>query len=304
MWIEENKINTIENLLNSRAELEPILVQVMNDRITPMPEFCPHCGKKPANKRYEGLGVSLKACPDGHGAWLTPKVAENILDFMDSMDHETPTPPNRNRVFLRVFVIVVTFFIGFVLSYREDILKNKSTAVIPSPKVSSQNWPSRIFKNWYPLPENIPNMDSQELAYWKVWCATMEIGITNRMNVQEALDNDNQVDEYSAINDKYKQSQQYMVQLLSVLYPPERLKPFHQFVISAAQDQMRFYEDYAAARAKNRNLKFKDFREDVNLIAVDKKLWDAYHYFQSLYPSRDKATNDAVERRLAWFDII
>ena len=304
MWVEENKISTVENLFNFRAELEPILIQVLNDRTTPLPEFCPQCGKKPVNKRYDQVAFSLKACPDGHGAWLTPQVAEKIRDFIDSNEGKIPAPVNRKYMGFRLVAIFIGIALGIVSGYWKDNHKSKSTAVAPSPKISSQYWPSRIFKNWYPLPENISGMDSQELAYWKIWCAIMEIGISNRMNVQEALDADNKTDEYFAVNNKYRQSQEYMIQRLSDLPQPERLKPFHQYVLSAADDQMRFYEEYTKARAGNKNVKFEEFRENADLKAGDQKLWDAYHNFQSLYPSRDKATNDAIERRLAWFDII
>ena len=34
------------------------------------------------------------------------------------------------------------------------------------------------------------------------------------------------------------------------------------------------------------------------------KLWDAFHEFESVYPNRDTATNNAIEQRLCWLDMI
>ena len=91
---------------------------------------------------------------------------------------------------------------------------------------------------------------------------------------------------------------------MSQLEAPERLKTFHEKVIQAGYDQIDFYKDYAQTKENDSQVDFKDLGSNEHLRASDQKLWAAYYDFQALYPSRKKDFNDAIERRLAWFDII
>jgi hypothetical protein len=165
-------------------------------------------------------------------------------------------------------------------------------------------WQAKDYSQWYPLPNNTSNMDTEEFAYWRKWCAVIQEGISNRMNAQEQLDKPREPGYYQMIKREYLRRQEEELEKLSALIPPERLKQFQDDVIDAGRDQIRFYEDYASAKIQNPRRKFPEFRTNENLKSSDGKLWAAYHYFQSLYPGVDKATNDAIEQRLAWFDIV
>ncbi len=166
------------------------------------------------------------------------------------------------------------------------------------------SWPGRDYSHWFPLPDQIINMPQEEYAYWQGWCMVMEEGVTNRLNVQKGLDADDQVDNYTAIYAEYRRRQEGMLERLTALVLPERLIGFQEGVISAGRDQLRFYEFYVQSRLSDRTRKLNNFLSHPDLKAGDAKLWEAYHYFQLLYPGINKAGNDAIERRLAEFDII
>ncbi len=183
---------------------------------------------------------------------------------------------------------------GFEWVISESLIDSETQAV----------WSAPDYSHWYPLPSNSSGMAAEEFAYWQKWCILMEEGITNRRHVQEVLDSTYQDKNYEVVYKEYRRRQQDMISRLSQFQPPERLKQFQEDVVNAGNDQIHFYDDYARAKMVNKNVLFKEFSSHADLKAGDEKLWAAYHYFQSLYPSIDKATNDAIEQRLAWFDII
>jgi hypothetical protein len=91
---------------------------------------------------------------------------------------------------------------------------------------------------------------------------------------------------------------------LRELNAPERLQQFKDDVLGAGDDQILFYKGYAMAKTMNNDLRIEEFSGDVHLRSSDQKLHAAANDFKSLYPSIDKGTYEAIERRLAWFDII
>jgi hypothetical protein len=169
---------------------------------------------------------------------------------------------------------------------------------------SWQNWLPRDYSRWNPLPGNINNMDPEEYSYWQKWHVIMEEGITNRMNVQDALDQGHAKEEYTKIFNEYEGRQEKMLDKFRDLDVPQRFQPMKDDVLSAGDDQIQFYREYAQARAWKNDSKLNEFMNDIHLRSSDQKLHDAANYFKSLYPSIDRATHDAIERRLAWFDII
>ncbi len=172
------------------------------------------------------------------------------------------------------------------------------------PLISLDSWPDKNYKGWYPLPVNEPNIDYQEMQYWKAWVMIIEEGITNRMNMHDVMNANYKAGSYSSLFSKYQQLQEDVLYKLSQLEVPERLKPFHAFVMKAGPDQISFYSQYAQIKESNLATSFNDVSENNYLKVSDKALWDAYHDFQALYPSRSQAFNDSIEKRLCWFDII
>lgn len=189
--------------------------------------------------------------------------------------------------------------LGYEWVVFERMLSSEEAQAV---QISPDYWPQKYYNTWYPLPSDVSGVDPMEMAYWKQWCNLIQEGITNRMNMHDALNLPRSKEFYASIQEKYRSLQQSVLQRLSSLDPPERLKAFQDAVVWAGFDQMDFYNDYVQSKMLNPNGPFS--ADNDHLKASDKKLWDAYHLFQSLYPSRTKAFNDAIERRLAWFDII
>ncbi len=165
------------------------------------------------------------------------------------------------------------------------------------------SWPTRDYSSWYPLPK-ISDIDSAELTYWQQWVNVIEDGITNRMNVHEQFANSQKPTRIAMIKTEYQKRQKRMLEALSEIQPPKRLKEFHETVIKAGYNQIEFYLEYGTAKEQNEQLKFENISNNPNLKNSNEKLWAAYHQFEALYPQRSKDFNDAIERRLAWFDII
>ena len=111
-------------------------------------------------------------------------------------------------------------------------------------------------------------------------------------------------EEYAGALNAYEQQQRKMLENLRALEAPPRLQQFKDEVLSAGEDQIRFYEEFAQAKITNNDLNFNAFSSNLNLKTSDQKLHAAYDYLKTLYPSIDKATNDAIEQRICWFDII
>jgi hypothetical protein len=132
----------------------------------------------------------------------------------------------------------------------------------------------------------------------------MEEGINNRMRAQTGFDGWQTPEDYRHIINQYEQRQKRMLASLNDLDAPPRLQRFKEEVIRAGQDQILYYEDYFRAKIKDSDIKAEELSNNDHLRSSDQKLHDADNYFKSLYPSMDKATNDAIERRVAWFDIV
>ena len=191
---------------------------------------------------------------------------------------------------------------GYEWVLSEDLYQQEEAD--HNPYKESKFFKAKNFRGWNPLPPSVNGMDGVEYAYWKAWVAIMHEGIANRMNVQEALDQQLSVDDYKAVFLEYRDRQEEMLNRLSQLQAPDRIATFQNYIVDAGKDQIRFYEAYAAAKIEDPKRSFAEFRTHEDLKTSDKKLWDAYHYFQSLYPGINKAANDAIEQRLCWFDIV
>jgi hypothetical protein len=165
------------------------------------------------------------------------------------------------------------------------------------------NWPPRNYRQWYPLP-NVTDIDPMEMAYWQEWLKVIEEGITNRMNVHDYFNRPQHSTRVTGIKNEYWRRQTQILERLNQIQPPERLRTFHETVLDASHDQIEFYVDFGTAKEDNGKLTFENVADNPHLKNSDQKLWAAYHQFEALYPQRSNDFNDAIEKRLAWFDSI
>ncbi len=90
-----------------------------------------------------------------------------------------------------------------------------------------------------------------------------------------------------------------------MIQDPQELTYFQQWVIVMRQIKKITFYDYATTtKQANPAIDFKSLLEYPARKNCGSKLWGAYGIFKNLYPNVDKATHDAVERRLGEFDII
>lgn len=313
MWFDKYKIEAIEQGLKSgnKAGLSGILPEKSSTYENPTPStFCPKCGKAFIRKQLNYIRVVVPACPDGHGVLLHNSDMDKIRLMLKggAVPSGTIHPKSDSfRVFVFLVGIALVFFNGFLHSQKSKTSRNyKMTYTMEhTQKVGPHYWPSRDFSQWnaFPVEQNAVVVP-EELQYFKSWMDIVNGGIVNRLNMQDALLAKRPVTEYMDAYYFYSDRQEQIINRLKDLVPPERLGTFHDLVVDAAINQVEFYEDYARRKTDVPALEFNALMQHPKLIDCNAKLWDAFHEFERIYPNRDTATNNAIEQRLCWLDMI
>lgn len=315
MWFDQRKIDALEQALKTgqKAGLESILHELAATNTNPtQPTFCPRCGKTFVRRSLAYLRTIVPSCPEGHGVWLKEETAHKIKRFFDN-DQSTAAGIRNRQVSLRVFAIMVGIAVAvFNLNERTEVAHKpahrnyKATFSMEHLKnVSPKYWPTRDYSQWnvFPATQNVIT-DPAELEYFHQWMEVANEGIINRLNMQDALLAQRPADEYIDVFHFYADRQSAVISWLQDIIPPERLEVFHQHVIEAVIEQIAFYEDYAGRKGDDPRLEFNQLLQHPKLRACDQKLWAAFHEFERVYPRRDTATNNAIEQRLCWLDLI
>ncbi|GEM_PF-5784745 len=325
MWFEQKKIEALAAALKSgqKEGIENILHDVLTVGTNPdptIPTFCPRCGKPFIQKPLLYFMMGVKACPDGHGVWISRENARKIKLYFEQ---HLPASSGRSlqkiksfRVFAILAAIALSIFNSYQKSQDHDKVRvyhqtqsndnYKTSLSMPhTQKVSPQYWPTRDFSQWNAFPENQNVItDPQELEYVQAWMVLVNEGIINRLNMQDAMLVPRPADEYIDVYYFYADKQNEIIHRLRDVYPPERLQNFHEDVLDAMTNQVAFYEDYSRRKADEPALNFDQLLQHPKLRACDEKLWAAFHEFERVYPSRDPETNNAIEQRLCWLDMI
>ena len=213
--------------------------------------------------------------------------------------------PNRKIIFIALLFNIVCS-LGGIYWLRTNIdLKNDRPSNAQANRISEDYWPTVQFQGWFPLPakESVVN-NVDEFNYFSQWTKTIEEGINNRYNIVSVLEAKRANKDYLEMFQIFRNKQDSFIGRLRTMPIPERLQSFHDAVIEAASDQINFYEEWARQKDENQNIKLNDLTANGDLKRCNELLWKAYHQFQNLYPTSDKATNDAIEMRLCQFDII
>lgn len=180
-----------------------------------------------------------------------------------------------------------------------------TSSMVHSDKVSPSYWPSRDFSQWNAMPfnQNVI-LDPEELEYFQRWMVLANEGIVNRLNMHDALLARRPAQEYIEVYDHFSSRQRQVLMSLNALVPPPRLGIFHDDVVAALVSQIDFYDDFVRRKTENPSVELAQLLEHPKLVDCDKKLWAAFYEFARLYPNRDAATNNAIEQRLCWLDLI
>lgn len=309
MWLEQRKIDALEQGLKSgqKTSVESILEELKGAKNTNVLTFCPKCGKPFVRRPLIHFQILVDACPEGHGVWLKNKSAFKIRQFFEQGAVRPSILKYARAFFICMAVFTIAQLISRWSSEHKSFYPNYKTTYSMEhlQKVGPQYWPTRDYSQWNAFPEYQEAItDSQELAYFKEWILILNEGIINRLNMNDALLANRPGREYMDVYYFYANKQNEIIRRLYDLYPPDRLQVFHNQVIDASVSQVAFYQDYARRKEINPSLKFKELLDHPKLRDCDQKLWAAFHEFERQYPRRDAATNNAIEQRLCWMDLI
>jgi hypothetical protein len=82
MWVGQTGLTEIDTKLRdgATAEVDRLLREVLADPAVPstVPVSCPTCRRDLVRQPLAIAGLFGSACPDGHGAWLSPDVADSL----------------------------------------------------------------------------------------------------------------------------------------------------------------------------------------------------------------------------------
>src|SRR5262245_7982529 len=82
MWVEQTGLAEIDSKLRygATAEVDQLLREVLSASAVPsaVPVSCPTCRRDLVRQPLAIAGLFGSACPAGHGAWLSPEVAESL----------------------------------------------------------------------------------------------------------------------------------------------------------------------------------------------------------------------------------
>lgn len=313
MWFDKVKIDALEQALKTgqRTGIESILRDLsVVDQNPNKPTFCPRCGKPFVVKQIRYFHLNVPSCPNGHGFWLDTGIAQKIKRFFEHAGTSPSFPVKRKIDSFRLFVIFTGIALGLFSFYKKPADHSEtnyktSFTMEHAESVGANNWPDRDFSQWNPFPAGQATVtDPQELDYIYAWMDIVNDGIVNRLNMQDALIAERPSKEYEAVYEFFEYKQKGILYRLNKLTPPPRLDNFHALVLEAVASQIEFYEDYARRRSEDSGVTFNQLTGHPKLKDCDKNLWAAYYEFQRLYPNRDQATNNAIEQRLCWLDLV
>lgn len=312
MWLQNEKFNILLAAAYGKktAQLNSLITDINNSVDDGyMPTACPTCHKELIHQSLPFLNLPALSCPDQHGVWLSQNTCLRFQKFAG----EQIVLADRRRIRMNIYITILSFLLTFLtVSWftkggDQEIAKlwvnwERQSA---GEKIGPDHWPERDFSQWYPLPAQ-PNgiTDQDELLYFQRYMPVMEKGIVNRFNIQTAFDARRDPADYLAVYNIYAARQHDFLAQLSGLQPPQRLQEFHSRIIAATNDQIKFYNEYARKKYAKPKLQLNQLLADPHLKSCHEKLWGAYLTFQELYPAVDKPTNDAIERRLCYLDVI
>lgn len=312
MWFDQFKIQAIEQALTSgnTSGLSSILPESPSSYQNPdPPAFCPKCGKPFKRKNLNYIPAVVPVCPDGHGVWLNEGVQRRLSQLLKT-GVVMPRHAYQKQVSFRVFV----FFLGVALVIfnaaqrweKKGPGNWKMTASMDHvQKVGPKYWPTRDFSQWNVMPyQQEAITDPEEMEYFRRWMVIANAGIVNRLNMHDALLVERPAVEYADVYQFYSERQRSVWGRLNSLVPPTRLEVFHEHVVAALDKQIDFYDDFVRRKVEDPSVSLSQLLQNPHLVDCDKKLWAAFYELARLYPSRDAATNNAIEQRLCWLDMI
>jgi hypothetical protein len=330
MWIGQTGLAQIDTKVRYGAtdEVDRLLEDLLAEPATAasVPSACPTCQRDLVRQSLAVGALAVSACPSGHGAWLSPDVADSLRAFVESrIAHQRRQQTGLVSVGLALAGAVLMLWLwrpGAEAPTAPDEAPVPETTItrdtrplptvtpppidkVDSASLSEAHWPDRRWPGARPIPLKESHIDvHDELVYFDRLLTLLEAGISNRLNMDGVLATPRPSERYTALYGVYRTRQEKMLDGLRRLTVPARLQPIHAQIVRAAEQQIAFYGDFAKAKAAE---PATDLRKQLNHPALheqNRALLDAWGRIRQLYPDLDVATRDAIYHHLCGFDTV
>jgi len=348
MWIEQTGLAEIDTKIRygASAEVDQLLREVLTGAAvpSPVPVCCPACRRDLVRQPLAIDGLFGSACPEGHGAWLSPEVAESLRALVGDRAAD-----GRRRRLLVLGALAGVSLLGLaVLSWPQRpaspprLVRDATPAPTPdavgqvtpaapetvdarrapteksivpvapttmdrveNARLSESYWPDRPWPGARPIPLKESRIDVyEELVYFDQLLGVLDAGITNRLNMEGVLAARRSPERYAALYEVYRARQEDVLQRLRALPVPSRLQPVHEPIVQAAERQIAFYGEYARAKVQDPSTDLRRMLAHPDLREQNQLLLQAWTRVGQLYVGLDTPTHEAIYYHLCGFDTI
>lgn len=306
MWLEQEKFSEINHAVvkgerNGLSRLfselfHPDNQKYSNKNLT----VCPKCQKALVRKMHPYLEYFVQACPDRHGAWMSPEVSDKLKQFV-SEEMQVAGQKKKTLQFLGVLgaAIIVLSLITHSPQWQRFSAHSQEL------KIGDTEWPQRDLSDFPKLAIQEGSISNpEELLYLTQSLRLLETGISNRMNMETVLQTRRSPEKYAKALRVYQRIHEDFLMKWQILPVPETLKTFHSHIESAAQAQMEFYTVFAEAKSRDRAADLSQMLHEPSFKTCNRELLNAIDFIQQHYPQLDSQTRAAIQTRLSWFDVI
>jgi hypothetical protein len=328
MWVEQTGLTQIDTKVRygATAEVDRLLQDLLAGPVSPatVPVSCPTCRHDLVRQSLAIGALFVSACPNGHGAWLSPEIAESLRALVGTR----ATTHRRQRLTVIGSGAVLSMLALAIWTSRsgwEVPAPSTQTAetVAPAPPVapalpaaatgdrvdnaalSETHWPARRWPGARPIPLKESRIDvHEELLYFDRLLGVLATGISNRLNMEGVLAVPRAPERYGALYEVYRGRQEEVLDQLRRLQVPARLQPMHEQIVRATEQQIAFYGDFARAKAADATTDLRRLLSHPALREQNGALLDAWGRVRQLYPDLDTPTHQAIYYHLCGFDTV
>ncbi len=329
MWVEQTGLTQIDTKMRygAAAEVDRLLQDLLASPASPstVPVGCPTCQRDLIRQSLAIGALFVSACPNGHGAWLSPETAESLRALVGTR----ATTQRRQRltvIGMGAVLSMVLFAIWTLRPGREAPAPPApapeavapATPATPAPEaaaaasdrvdnaaLSEEQWPDRPWPGARPIPLKESRIDvHEELLYFDQLLGVLAAGISNRLNMEGVLAVPRAPERYGALYSVYRGRQEDVLDRLRRLQAPARLQPMHEQIVRATEQQIAFYGDFARAKAVDATTDLRRLLGHPALREQNRALLDAWGRVRRLYPDLDTATREAIYYHFCGFDTV
>jgi hypothetical protein len=277
MWIQTNQLQRIDSALEAgRAEdIDKLIADILRSGGSELSTSngCVVCRRELVRSELPA-GLVAFTCSAGHGAWVAPET----LEALHRLSPEPAARRSRSRVRLLAALLV---------AWAAVLVAGVGFNAIPLPGGTSAK----------PMP--VP-----ERRYLNELVAILGQGASHRRDVEGVLQSRSELETYRVVYDIYRQRQGDVLARLRRLDVPERLRPVHERIIRATEQQIAFYGAFTEARVRGDAKDLAQMLSHPALRSSDYELHAAWDQIRGLYPTLDPGVSQVIEGALCQFDVI